>query len=114
MTCSMLSASIAEAVPKKYHRNPGWRNAAKEVGAGGGAPRESIAVFNSLFVQTRASGRPLCQRAPVVVFASRGQCFHEAVTQDTGEWHGHILRVRGRQCQPDVLDGKGIRKARGL
>ena len=35
MTCSMLSANIAVAVPKKYIRKPGCRKAANEVGATG-------------------------------------------------------------------------------
>src|SRR5882724_3164928 len=46
MTCSMLSASIAVAVPKKYIRKPGCRSAAKETGAAGSAPLDSVAVAN--------------------------------------------------------------------
>src|ERR1700730_8251131 len=46
MTCSMLSASIAVAVPKKYIRKPGCRKAAKDAGATGSAPPESVAVAN--------------------------------------------------------------------
>src|SRR5579862_6661279 len=46
MTCSMLSASIAVAVPRKYIRKPGCRRAAKEAGATGRAPLESVAVAN--------------------------------------------------------------------
>src|ERR1700716_4210814 len=46
MTCSMLSASIAVAVPKKYIRKPGCRKAAKDAGATGSAPLGSVAVAN--------------------------------------------------------------------
>src|SRR3981081_4660178 len=46
MTCSMLSASIAVAVPKKYIRKPGCRKAAKDAGATGSAPPGSVAVAN--------------------------------------------------------------------
>src|SRR3954471_23659196 len=61
MTCSMLSASIAVAVPMKYIRNPGFRKAANEAGATGGVSAGAVAVDNQSPQEIKPMRRAPCR-----------------------------------------------------
>src|SRR5262249_32976954 len=64
MTCSTLSPSIAVAVPRKYIRKPGWRRAANEAGATGGAPGGSAVVAKQTPAERKRSSATALGRVP--------------------------------------------------
>src|SRR4051794_39777695 len=122
MTCSMLSASIAVAVPTKYIRKPGLRNAANEADVTGDVLAGVVAVDNqsprkirstrraapqptanapsacalggNVASQARAAGRDSRHGDPVVVSAASGNQLHQRVAQHVCERHGNIVLVR--------------------
>src|SRR5581483_2013447 len=136
MTCSMLSASIAVAVPRKYIRKPGWRNAANETGATATAPpgwagvnpapgRRAASVAKSS-LRFRSPAEPgstasvlescaLCGQAgkagPIESGRAGGDQLQQVVAQQCGEGHRHMRRIARCQRQADILQSQSHGKA---